>query len=155
MSFAFSPLGAAYLAMLLCPNLLWARAHTATPDRAAPDENRLLLTLERVGQASTTIAVLFVPAGPSPGPTRLACLGASLLAMVLYEVSWLRYFRTDRTDASLYRSLGPVPLPLAILPVVGLLLLAVYELHLLLVGTVVVLGVGHVGVHRGLAVRAR
>jgi hypothetical protein len=67
--------------------------------------------------------------------------------MGLYELSWLPYFLTDQTDASLYRSLGPVPLPLAVLPVLGFWLLAIYEVHLLLLGAVVVLGVGHVGIH--------
>jgi hypothetical protein len=31
--------------------------------------------------------------------------------------------------------------------VLGVLLLAVYEVHLVLLGAVVVLGVGHVGIH--------
>jgi hypothetical protein len=116
-------------------------------DPGSPKENPLLLALERVGQAGTTIAALVAPASESPGAPRLTCLGASLLVMLLYEISWLRYFRTDRTAADLYRSLGPVPLPLAVLPVLGFMLLAFYEVHVLLLGAVTVLGVGHVGIH--------
>lgn len=145
---AFSPLGAAFLGMLLFPNVLWARLRSREADPAAPNENQLLLTLERVGQVATTIAVLFTPASDSPGTARLACLVASLLAMFLYELSWLRYFRTDRSVARLYRSLGPVPLPLALLPVLSILLLALYEVHVVLLGAVVVLGVGHLGIQR-------
>jgi len=154
-SFAFSPLGAAYLAMLFIPNALWARLRCKDADLAAPNENQLLLALERVGQGTTTMAVLFAPASDSPGTPRLVCLGASLLAMVLYELSWLRYFRTDRSVADLYRSLGPVPLPLALLPVLGFLLLALYEVHVVLLGAVVILGVGHIGIHRQHARRLR
>lgn len=82
---------------------------------------------------------------------RYFCIGASFLTMVIYELSWLRYFRTDRTDrtdSTLYRSLGPVPLPLATLPVTAFLLLALYEVHIVLFAAVVVLGIGHVGIHR-------
>ncbi|HXX69101.1 MAG TPA: hypothetical protein VEK07_18080 [Polyangiaceae bacterium] len=145
---AFSPLGAAYLGVPFIPNVLWARLRSREADSATPNENQLLLTLERVGQVATTIAVLFTPASDSPGTARLACLVASLLATFLYELSWLRYFRTDRSVASFYRSLGPVPLPLALLPVLSILLLALYEVHVVLRGAVVVLGVGHVGIHR-------
>jgi hypothetical protein len=108
---------------------------------------------ERVGRAGTTIAI--APESESPRTGRFICLAASLLAMILYELSWLRYFRSDRTSASLYRSLGPVPLPLAVLPVMGFLLLAVYEVHLPLLGAVVVLGFGQVGIHWNHARRLR
>lgn len=148
MSFGFSPLGAAYLTMLFIPNLLWARLRSGQAAPAPAKENPLLLFGERVGQVTTTIAVLFAPVSESPrGDLRLVCLGASLLAMALYELSWLRYFRTDRSEASLYRGFGPVPLPLATLPVMGFLLLALYEIHVVLFAAVIVLGVGHIGIH--------
>ena len=155
MSFALSPLGAAYLAMLFIPNAFWARRRNRDADPAAPNENSLLVALERVGQVTTTMAVLFAPASDSPGTARVACLGASFLAMFLYELSWLRYFQTDGSVANLYRSLGPVPLPLALLPVLGFLLLALYEVHVVLLGAVVVLGVGHIGIHGQHASRLR
>jgi hypothetical protein len=154
-SFGFSSLGAAYLGMLFIPNLLWARLRGRQAAPVSPKESPSLLVLERFGQVATTIAVLFAPVRESPRNLRLACLGASLLTMVFYEFSWLRYFRSERTDARLYRSLGPVPLPLAILPVMGFLLLAIYEVHAVLVAAVIVLGVGHVGIHRQHARRLR
>ncbi|MEI9938578.1 MAG: hypothetical protein WDO69_15280 [Pseudomonadota bacterium] len=147
LSFAFSPLGITYLAMLFVPNALWARLRSPEAAPTSSKENSLLLALERVGQVATTVAALVSPGSEPAGPARLTCLGASLVAMVLYELSWLRYFRTDRTARTLYRSLGPVPLPLAVLPVLGFLLLAVYEVHPLLLAAVVVLGVGHVSIH--------
>jgi hypothetical protein len=155
LSFSFSWLGTAYLAMLFVPNLLWARLRNERADTASPKENSLLIALERVGQAGTTIAALVAPESESPRTGRFTCLAASFLAMILYELSWLRYFRSDRTAASLYRSLGPVPLPLAVLPVLGFLLLAVFEVHLPLLGAVVVLGIGHVGIHWNHARRLR
>jgi hypothetical protein len=145
--FAFSPLGAAYLAMLFVPNLLWARVRIRETAPASPKESSPLLALERIGQAGTTMAALVAPRGDSFGAARFIFLGASLFAMILYELSWLRYFRTDRTAARLYRPLGPVPLPLAVLPVLGFLLLAIYEKHVFMLGAVVVLGVGHIGIH--------
>jgi hypothetical protein len=145
--FRFSPLGTAYLAMLFVPNLLWAGRRSRRANPGEPKENALLLTLERVGQAGTTIAALVLPANQTPGPVRLTCLAVSLLAMALYELSWLRYFGGAETTVNLYRSLGPIPMPLATLPVLGFILLALYEVHPYLLAGVLILGVGHIGVH--------
>lgn len=146
MSFTFSPLGAVYLAMLFVPNAVWAlsrRERGSAPGKERP----ALVALERVGQATTTLASLVSPAAPAPGSARFACFGVSLLAMALYELGWLRYFQSDRSAASLHRSFGPIPLPLAVLPVLGFLLLGVYELNVPLLAAVLVLAVGHIGIH--------
>ena len=141
--------------MLFVPNLAWARLRNPELDPVSQKENPLLLALERVGQAATTMTALVAPVSDSPGVARLACLWASLVAMFFYEIAWLRYFRTDRTTANLYRRLGPIPLPLAVLPVLGFALLALYQVHVILLGSVLVLGIGHVGIHWQHAKRLR
>ena len=139
----FSGLGIAYLVLLMAPNILWARLRDVKETGAAA-ENRLLVLLERLGQVGMTVGLSFAPASPPPGPLRVALLVASLLALVLYELAWSRYFRSPRTVADLYRALGPIPLALAILPVAGIALLALYEMHLVLLVCAAILGVGHI-----------
>ncbi len=144
--FRFSALGATYLVMLFVPNLLWARLRKRD-DEGEPKESALLLVLERLGQAGTTVAALAAPVTGAPGASRITCLIGSLLAIGLYELAWVRYFRSPRTTFDLYRPWGPIPLPLAILPVLGFALLALYELHVALLTCVTILGVGHIGIH--------
>jgi len=152
--FRFSVLGIAYLVMLMAPNILWARLRNEKQTSAAV-ENGPLVFLERLGQVGMTVGLLFAPATPPPGPVRIALLVASLLALALYELAWSRYFRSPRTLADLYRALGPIPLALAILPVVGIALLALYEMHLVLLVCAAILGVGHISLSSQRAERAR
>lgn len=64
----FSPLGLCYLLALFAPNLLWIRHKPKDYDRYAAGENRLLLLLERAGQALVCCAVLAVPDVPAGRP---------------------------------------------------------------------------------------
>lgn len=148
--YRFSPLGVAYLCLLFIPNILWARRQRASPKVAAARESPVLALFERVGQAMTTMAAVVEPAARHAGPARvmcLMCLMVSIVAIALYEVAWLQYFRAPIGSASIYSKLGPIPQPLAILPVLGFSLLALYQEHWVLVVSVLTLGVGHIGIH--------
>jgi len=145
--FGFSWVGAAFLAGLFVPNLVWALA--ARPaDYDASTEPAVLRVLERVGQVLTVAAALLLSdtnAGPwSPWSWWLV---AATALMVVYEAAWVRYFASRRTVRDFYRSFLGVPAPLATLPVAAFLLLGVYGRVLPLVGAVLVLGVGHIGIH--------
>lgn len=146
MAVRFSPLGLCYLLALFAPNLLWARHKPKDYDRYAAGENRLLLLLERAGQALVCCAVLAVPDVPAGRPV---CLFLSLLLMALYELWWVRYFRSPGELADFYASLLGIPVAGATLPVAAFLLLGVYQRNLPLVVSGVILGVGHIGIHLG------
>ena len=46
--------------------------------------------------------------------------------MVLYEIYWIRYFRSAKTMKDLYSSILGIPVAGATLPVLAFMLLAVY-----------------------------
>ena len=67
--------------------------------------------------------------------------------MVLYEIYWIRYFRSDKTMKDYYSSILGVPVAGATLPVVAVLLLAIYARNPILFAAGVILGIGHIGIH--------
>ena len=74
-------------------------------------------------------------------------LVASFVLMVLYEVFWIRYFRSEKTMKDFYSSILGIPVAGATLPVLAFLLLAVYGKNVILGAAVIILGIGHIGIH--------
>ena len=148
MHFGFSYVGAIFLVMLFVPNLLWTRHKPKDYDSYAKNENRLLLALERIGEVAVSCLVLifrdFNPHGLSPW---LLWLAAALVLMILYEVFWLRYFRSGHTMRDFYSSLLGVPVAGATLPVAAAECIAIYGGNPFLLAAGIVLGIGHIGIH--------
>ena len=69
--------------------------------------------------------------------------------MLLYEFAWARYFNGEEKLADMYRPLGPIPIPLASLPVATFVLLAVWYQSPIAMIAAVILGIGHIGIHLG------
>lgn len=135
--------------MLFVPNILWTRRQPAGYGRFAKNENRVLLAFERVGEVLVFCASLvFSDLNPRfPLSPWAIWLGASFLMMLLYEVFWIRYFRSPRTMRDFYRSLLGIPVAGATLPVLSFALLAVYGGNPILLFGTVILGIGHIGIH--------
>lgn len=150
MHLGFSYVGALYLAMLFVPNLLWTRHKPQGYEQYAAHENKLLLALERAGEFLVCPLVLIfsdfdLPAQGLSG--WCVWLALSFGLMLLYEVFWLRYFRSGHTMRDFYGSLLGIPVAGATLPVAAFLLLAVYGKNPLLFTAAALLGVGHIGIH--------
>lgn len=142
----FSYVGALYLIMLFVPNILWARSRPA--GYSAEGESPVLQGLERIGEALVTgCALVFQDFNLRPWTPWSLWLGASFLAMLLYELWWVRYFRGPKTLEDFYGSLLGIPVPGAVLPVAAFFLLSVYGRVIWMAGAVVVLGIGHIGIH--------
>ena len=98
--------------------------------------------------ATSCCAVIFVcPQGFSFPWVLWLC--AAFLLMVLYEIAWARYFTGSGKLADMYAPLGPIPIPLASLPVVAFLLLGIWYASPIAVAAAIVLGIGHIGIHLG------
>ncbi len=149
MQFGFSIVGVFFLLMLFIPNIKWGRHLPAGYAEISKNENRILLALERIGEvACSCAAVIFVcPQGFSFPWILWLCV--AFLLMVLYEVAWARYFRGGEVLEDMYAPLGPIPLPLASLPVVAIFLLGVWYQSPIAVAAAAVLGIGHIGIHLG------
>lgn len=144
--FGISYIGIVFLALLLIPNFIWARNQPQGYDPGS--ESRLLLGLERVGEALVTCLLLITAdlnlAAWSAWTFWLVLSGA---LMALYEGFWLRYFRGGHTMEDFYGSFCGVPVAGATLPVIAVACLGVYAKSVWLLLSAVVLGIGHIGIH--------
>ncbi len=144
--FGFSYTGLIFLLLLFIPNILWAKRQPK--GYTSQGESRVLLAFERVGEALVCCCALvftdFNWHGWSPWCWWL--VGACLL-MALYELWWVRYFRSARTLADFYSSLLGVPVAGAALPVAAFFLLGIYGKVVWMLLASAILAVGHIGIH--------
>ena len=146
--FGFSYVGLVFLVMLMVPNIIWSKNQPKDYDKYVVNENKVLLTLERIGEVSVScIALIFSDFNLRPWTTWSWWLVAAFVLMVLYEIYWIRYFRSERTMRDFYSSILGIPVAGATLPVLAFALLAVYGKSIILGIAVVILGVGHIGIH--------
>ena len=144
--FGFSYVGLVYLLMLTIPNLIWTRKRPT--GYTSRNENRILLLFERMGQVCVVCTVLiFSDFNIRPWSVWTGWLIFSFTAMLLYELWWIRYFRSRRTLEDFYSRFACVPAAGATLPIAGFFLLGVYGKVVWLMVSVVILGIGHIGIH--------
>ena len=148
MHFGFSYVGLIYLIMLFTPNIIWSKNQPKDYEKYAAQENKVLLTLERAGEALvSTLCLIFSDFNiGSVSPWSIVLL-ASFLMMVLYEVYWIRYFRSEKTMADMYSGMLGIPVAGATLPVLAFFLLGVYGKNIPMMISTVILGIGHIGIH--------
>lgn len=145
MNFAFSLVGLIFLVMLFVPNILWSRFQPENYEKYSKNENKVLLAFERIGQVSVTVLALFCGVNFSFN----VFLVVAFLSMVIYELYWIRYFRSPKTMQDMYGSFCGIPLPGATLPVVSFFLLGICAGNVLLICASIILGIGHIGIHWG------
>lgn len=147
MNFGFSYVGVIYLLMLFIPNGFWVKYSPEGYRKISGNENKILGFLERAGEILVTAIVLSF----SDFNIRISkwafILLASFLLMVLYEIYWIRYFRSERKLKDFYTSICGIPLAGATLPVLAFFLLGIYGRNIFLTVSTVILGVGHIGIH--------
>ena len=120
--FGFSYVGLVCLLALFIPNLFWTKNKPKDYDPSG--ENRVLLAFERVGQAWVTCAALvFRDFNWHPWTAWSWWLVGAAALMVLYEVWWFRYFRSEKTMRNFTAGLLGVPVAGATLPVLAFFLL--------------------------------
>ena len=107
MNFGFSFVGLIFLAMLFVPNILWSKYPPKDYDNYSKNENKLLLALERIGQILVVIFSLFCGVTFSSNPILIF----AFLLMILYEIYWIRYFKSSRTMRDMYENMLFIPLP--------------------------------------------
>lgn len=142
----FSYVGLIYLLMLFIPNLIWTKHRPIDYD--TEHENKVLLVFEKVGQVLVTCAVLiFNDFNINTISLWSIWLFVSFMIMLLYEISWIKYFSSEHTEKNFYRSLFGIPVPGASLPVMAFLLLGIYGKVIWLIISIIILGIGHIGIH--------
>lgn len=144
--FGFSYIGLAFLLLLFVPNIIWI---SKKPQGYTSDnENKVLLFLERAGEFLTVICVLIFDDFNLHGWSNWTWwLVVAFVLMAMYELWWMRYFRSEQKLSDFYSSFLGVPLAGATLPVVSFFLLGIYGKVVWLLVATIILGVGHIGIH--------
>lgn len=129
MNIGFSYIGLIFLLMLVIPNIIWSKAKPKNYEDYAKNENKVLLVFERVGEILVTcIALIFTDFNITEWSVSSLLLIIAFILMVLYEIYWIKYFKSDRTMQDMYSSLIGIPVAGATLPVFAFLLLVYMEI---------------------------
>ena len=148
MHFGFSYVGLVFLIMLFVPNSFWTKNKPTDYEKYVKNENRILSLLENIGQVLVTcIVLIFKDFNIKLASWQIIWLILSATCMVLYEIYWIRYFKSEKTMKDFYSSFIGIPVAGATLPVVAFLLLGIYGKNIPLIIAVILLGIGHIGIH--------
>ncbi len=146
--FGFSYVGLIYLFMLFIPNFFWTKYQPKDYEKYVQNENKFLQILERIGEVLVCCFVLiFSDFNIRFDSFWFICLPLSFCLMLLYEVYWIRYFKSEKTMSDFYRSLCMIPVAGATLPVFAFFLLGIYGGNIFLIIATLILGIGHIGIH--------
>ena len=146
--FGFSYVGLLFFIMLLVPNLIWAKHKPKDYDKYVCNENKVLLMFERIGEATTlTTALIFSDYNLRAFTIWSLWLCFAFLFMVLYELYWIRYFRSEKTMADMYSNFAGFPVAGASLPCIAFFCLGIYGTNIFLIASSLFLSIGHIGIH--------
>ncbi|MCI6617053.1 hypothetical protein [Ruminococcus sp.] len=146
--FGFSYVGAIYLVMLFVPNIIWSKHQPVGYN--SDTENRILLVFERIGEVVVTCtALIFSDFNIKLDSFWSLWLLISAIFMLLYKIYWIRYFRSQKMLEDFYSSLIGIPVAGATLPVISFLMLGIYGKNIWMLISVIILGIGHIGIHLG------
>lgn len=142
----FSYVGLIFMLMLMIPNLFWTK--NQPQGYSSKNENKILACFERVGEVlATCCALCFSDFNLREWSNRSWWLVAAVMLMIMYEIWWIGYFRSQKTLADFYSSFLAIPVAGATLPVVAFFLLGVYGNVIWMMIASVILGIGHIGIH--------
>lgn len=146
--FGFSYIGLIFLFMLMIPNIIWSKNKPKDYDKYVGNENKVLLVFERIGEVTVVgISLIFSDFNINEISYWLCILAAAFILMILYEIYWIRYFKSEKTMKDMYCSLLGIPVAAAALPVTAFLLLGIYGKNIFLIISAIILGIGHIGIH--------
>ena len=146
--FGFSYVGLIYLLMLFIPNILWTKHKPKGYEQYAQKENKFLQILEKIGEVMICCFLLiFTDFNIRLNSLWSIWLILSFVLMLLYEVNWVRYFKSSKSMSDFYRSFCGIPVPGASLPVCAFFTLGIYGSNVFLLVAVILFGVGHIGIH--------
>ncbi|WP_407413520.1 hypothetical protein [Methanobrevibacter sp.] len=153
MNFGFSYIALIFLIMLFVPNIIWAKNKPEDYDAYSKDENRILTIIERIGQVLIICSIFF--ADDIIFTPWILMLILAFIFMILYELYWIKYFRSPKTMKDMYSNFLGIPVAGATLPVLAFLFLGIYKMNFFLIFSVLVLAIGHIGIHLDYARRLK
>ena len=144
----FSYIGLIFLLMLIIPNIIWDKNKPKDYDKYVKNENKVLLLFERIGEMLVTcLSLIFSDFNVNTISNFTIILLIAFIIMILYEIYWIRYFKSNKTMKDMYSSLLGIPVAGATLPVFAFFLLGIYGKNIFLIMATIILGIGHIGIH--------
>lgn len=120
MHFEFSYVGLAFLVMLFVPNIIWTKHKPENYENYVKNENKVLVAMERIGEVLVcTFALIFSDFNLRRPDVWTVWLVLAVVAMLLYEGYWIRYFHSEQKMTDFYSSFAGVPVAGASLPIVA------------------------------------
>lgn len=148
MHFGFSYIGLIFLCMLFIPNILWSKNQPQDYDQYVKNENKILVLIERIGEVAVTCCVIiFEDFNINDLSLWSIFLLVAFLLMILYELYWMRYFKSDKTMKDFYSDFLCIPVAGATLPVSAFFLLGIYGKNIFLIISTIILAIGHICIH--------
>lgn len=146
MTFGFSYIGLIFVILLIIPNLLCIK-HLPKQNNKKK-ENIILLVCEKLGQALILILpLIFINFNISSFNVWTIWLLFAFITLLLYEVWWMKFFKSNKSIVDLYSSLLYIPVAGATLPVITFLLLGIYGKNIPLIISSIIFGIGHISIH--------
>ncbi len=146
--FGFSYVGLIFLLLLMIPNFIWSKNKPKDYEKYVKKENKVLLLFERIGEFLVTcLSLIFSDFNFNKLSYWSIFLLMAFIFMILYEVYWIRYFKSKKTMKDMYSSLFGIPVAGATLPIIAFLLLGIYGKNIFLILSTLILAIGHIGIH--------
>ena len=144
--FGFSYIGLIFLLLLFIPNMIWTRKRPQ--GYSSNKESKILLFFERVGEVLTCCcSLMFSDFNIHKWTAWSWWLIAAFILMAMYELWWVRYFRSERKLEDFYSDFLIIPLAGATLPVIAFFMLGIYGKVIWMLIATILLGIGHIGIH--------
>ncbi len=148
MHFGFSYIGLIFLLMLMIPNIIWSKNKPQDYDKYVKNENQILILFEKIGEVLVTcLSLIFSDYNINKISNWSIILLMAFIVMLLYEIYWIRYFKSHKTMQDMYSSLFGIPVAGATLPIITFLLLGLYGKNPFLIISTIILGIGHITIH--------
>jgi hypothetical protein len=132
--------------VVLAPNLLWFLFPPINIPAAEEIKEPIALTiLENIGRVGVIILPLFYPIVVDNALGQY-CLIAMIALLLIYYAGWLRFFLKGRNYANGFLPLRwiPIPIPMAVCPVIYFILSAVLLKSVTMFIAALVLAIGHI-----------
>ena len=97
--FGFSYIGLIFLLMLIIPNIIWSKNKQKDYDKYVKNENKVMLLFERIGEMLVTcISLIFSDFNINAISIWSIVLLIAFILMILYEMYWIGYFKSNKTN---------------------------------------------------------
>ncbi len=128
--------------LVMLPNLVFLFLGPHHMPQNLSTSSAVITVLERIGQISCFAMPLVFGHKIAEQPVNFTPVLMGI-CMLLYYICWIRYFAGGREFALLYEPLGPVPIPMALFPILYFLLLGVWMKSYLFVVPALLFAIGH------------